>query len=70
MDLCLKVVIGHFAPTLSDQFFTPTDLDLCVVMVSGSAPYRFKAPVGEEVFRMREKAKRRSMEKLEVGQDH
>ena len=49
MDLCLKVVVGHCAPTLSDHGFVPMDLDLCVAMVSGSSPYVIMVPKCEEI---------------------
>ena len=48
MDSCLKAVIGHCASPLSGRVFAPMAMDLCVAMVSGSAPYLFKPPVGEE----------------------
>ena len=47
MDLFLKVVIGH-STRFSGRGFAPTALDLCIAVVGGSAPYLFKAPVGEE----------------------
>ena len=48
MDLCLKLVIGHSTP-LSGRGFAAMTLYLCAAVVSGSAPYPFKAPVGEEI---------------------
>lgn len=56
MELPLKVAIGTVHLPLSGQGFAPMAFDLCVAMVSGSAPYHFKQP--SRVFR-------RSVEKLE-----
>lgn len=47
MDLSLGPV-HTYTPSWSGQGFAPMALDLCIAMVSSSAPYRFKAPTGKE----------------------